>query len=124
MSTSSIFKLFILSTALFLQSCDLLYPSKKLIGQWECVSWTVEGKPGTYDIGHTNFNFKELDLYEATISGNKEKGAFYVEGDKLLTTAENSVQIATQIEKVTQDTLILNLNRSGTAEQMIFLHKK
>jgi hypothetical protein len=114
----------IFSLALWIQSCDLMYPSKKLIGAWDCVAWTIEGKPGTYDIARTNFKFKELDLYEATISGHQEKGAFYVEGDKLLTTAEGAEQVVTQIAKISVDTLILNLNRSGVAEQMVFVRKK
>lgn len=124
MAHASIPRLLIFSIALWLQSCDLLYPSKKLIGTWDCVAWTIEGKPGTYDIARTNFKFKELDLYEATISGHQEKGAFYVEGDKLLTTAEGAEQVVTQIAKISVDTLILNLNRSGVAEQMVFVRKK
>lgn len=115
------FHLLLFSVLLFFTACDLIYPSRKLLGKWQCVSWTVGGNAGNYNIQQTQFNFKDNDLYEATINGHAEKGSFYVEGEKLMTTADGSMQIVTMIEKVTPDSLVLNMNREGVAEQMTFL---
>lgn len=111
------------SLCMLLAACQWLYPSAKLLGEWQCVSWTVGGNPGSYNLAQTHFTFKDNDLYEANISGHAEKGSFYVEGDKLMTTADGSAQIITLIEKVTQDSLVLQMNREGVMEQMTLIKK-
>ena len=116
-----LFSIFLITCiSIFFSSCDLLYPSKKVLGKWNCVSWTVAEQPSKYNIEATSMEFKDNDFYEATITGVFEKGTFYVEGDKLLTTAENEMQIITHIDKITKDSLVLSMNRGGTMEQIVF----
>ncbi len=108
---------------IFLCSCDFLNPSKKLYGEWQCVSWTSEGKQTDYDVAHTFFNFKDNDTYTGSIDNGPQKGSFYVEDGYLYTTADGDSRIMTKIEKIVPDTLHLSLNRSGTIEEMIFIKK-
>ncbi|MBC8045889.1 MAG: hypothetical protein H7Y00_03790, partial [Fimbriimonadaceae bacterium] len=87
----------------FTISCSSIDQTKPLQGNWQCVSWTIENNPSGYDIANTNFHFKANELYEATISGHKEKGTYYKQDDKLYTTAEGDVKIITLIKKITPD---------------------
>jgi Lipocalin-like domain len=116
----------VFSSLLFIaiiSSCVSVDQTKSLQGNWQCVSWTVENNVSGYDIAHTNFNFKENEYYEANISGHPEKGTYYKQDDKLYTTADGSVKIMTLIKKITPDTLILSMNRTGTIEEMILVKK-
>ncbi|MEZ5013191.1 MAG: lipocalin family protein [Chitinophagales bacterium] len=111
--------LFFLSALLF--SCAVKNNDTLIIGNWQCVQWTAEGTDAGYDIAHTQFHFKQNELYEAVITGRAEIGTWYREGSKLYTTAEGSAKIMTNIITSTQDSLVLGMNRGGINEQMVLL---
>lgn len=107
----------------FAFSCSAIDQTKPLQGSWQCVAWTVEDGTSPYDIEHTSFLFKKNEYYEAVISGHAEKGTFYRQEDKLYTTADGNAKVMTLIKKMTPDTLILGMNRSGIMEEMVLVKK-
>ncbi len=101
-----------------LNSCSAIDKTKPVQGIWQCVSWTAGGVNAGYDITHTRFHFMENEKYEATITGQDEKGSYYIQDGKLYTTADGAARIMTVIEKLHGDTLIISMNRGGTMEEM------
>lgn len=107
--------------AYVLHSCSAINKTKPIQGNWQCVSWTAMGQNAGYDIEHTSFHFMENERYEAVITGQPEKGTYYIEDGKLYTTAEGSAKIMTVIEKLEGDSLIISMNRGGIMEEMLLL---
>ena len=104
---------------LFLAGCaaDKGY-QQALIGNWQGVAWTVEGRQGP-DASVVKFAFEELG-YRATLGSKEEKGSFRVEGDKLYTRAEGQQEIMVKIVRLSTDTLEFEMNRGGTKENLVF----
>lgn len=91
----------------------------KLIGQWNGESWYIEDRLKTYDMSRIYFKFQEGNRYEARLGDSFEKGTYRVYGEKLYTQDGAAAQIVTKIEKLTADSLIINMNRGGQREQLI-----
>lgn len=101
-------------------SCKDLEQKKLVVGEWQCIAWTVQGQP-SMNSQNVKFNFKEDGHYEYQNQGLNEKGIYSVQGGKLYSTPENALEIAVDIVKLNQDTFIFDMSRSGTPEQMTLI---
>jgi hypothetical protein len=106
-----------------LASCSSSENSKLIIGTWHGVSWLIDGKPSNLKVESTAFSFNDKGEYTYEYAGSKEKGKYKVENDMLFTTPANQQEIMVKITKLTKDTLVFNMNRSGQTETLTLLRK-
>lgn len=103
---------------LFLMSCNPYAEyGTKIVGKWNGVKWATSSE--SVDLSTTQFNFMKNGQYTSNFVGNKEKGIYRVEWDRLYTHNEGDDEIVVQIQSITSDTLKIGMNRSGTLETLI-----
>lgn len=68
-----------------------------------------------------SFNFALDSTYTYKGGNHTEKGTYLISGNKLITQAEGDLEKQVEIEKVTSDTLLLNMNDAGTAMKMLLV---
>ncbi len=109
---------------LLLQSCGNTENNKMIIGSWAGSEWMVDGKPSGHNAAETYFTFNEKDEYSFEYAGNKEKGSYKIENNMLFTTPSGEREMMVKITKLTKDSLVFDMNRSGQAETLILLRKQ
>lgn len=117
-------KICIFVFALFLiSSCANYENNKMIVGNWQGVEWLVNGNPSNYDGQKASFNFTDKGTYSFLYEVNKEEGTYKVENNMLFTKPTNEQEIMVKIVKLTTDTLIFDMNRSGQAEKLVLIRK-
>lgn len=97
--------------------------SPLLYGKWQGASWTVSGQESGRDAAAVQFEFVADGSYSAVYGGQQEKGSFRLSGDKLYTTGENKIEKMVRLSKIAADTLVMDMNRVGTAEVLVLVKK-
>ncbi len=95
-----------------------------LIGNWQGVSWKVNGKESDRGAEAVTFSFSADKTYSTAYESEFEKGTFRLAGDKLYTTGENKIEKMVKLSTITSDTIAMDMNRAGIAEQIILVKKK
>ena len=90
-----------------------------LFGKWQATSWKVNGKESGRDYKSVNFEFKADDTYSTAFDSQTEKGTYRLSGDKLYTTGENKIEKMVKLSTFTADTIVMDMNRAGTSEELI-----
>lgn len=116
-------QLFSILIILCLQSCSFEDKEKTelILGTWHGSEWYIEGELHTYDMRRINFEFSPGNIYKAQLGDSQERGTFRIYGNKLYTQDGAAAQIMTNVEKLTSDSLVINMNRGGQREQLILL---
>src|SRR4051812_1221992 len=104
--------------ALIIISCNSPEENKLIIGNWTGAAWLVEGAASNRDAQDTHFNFDDQGKYIYEYGGRKEEGTYKVENDMLFTKPNGGLEIMVKINKLTKDTLIFDMSRSGIAESL------
>ena len=99
-------------------SCANTENNKKIIGKWAGTEWLVNNAPSNLDASKASFNFDDKGNYSFNYAGTKEEGTYKVENDMLFTKPTNQQEIMVKIFKLTTDSLIFDMNRSGQAERL------
>ena len=97
---------------------------KRILGQWEGADWLIEGKSAIDDPTLVQFEFVEGNVYKAQFGSQEEVGTFRMADTKLYTTAKGQLEKMTNFTKITQDTLIMDMNRGGREETLILIRKQ
>jgi len=109
---------------LLLASCSSNSVNNKLIiGNWVGAAWTVDGQEKNIDAQTARFSFDDKGNYTLQLLENKEEGTYKVENDMLFTTPAKQQEIMVKITKLTKDSLVFDMNRSGQAESLTLLRK-
>ncbi|MCC6462204.1 MAG: lipocalin family protein, partial [Saprospiraceae bacterium] len=93
-------------------------------GQWQGVSWKVQGEESGRDFGAVRFEFKADDTYSAAFGNQLEKGTFRLSGDKLYTTGENKIEKMVKLTTLSADTLVMDMNRVGVSEALVLAKRR
>ena len=119
-------KLFLLTILLGFLFANCKQDDKKplLIGNWQGVSWKVNGKESGRAYETVRFTFNADDSYNTSFDTQSEKGIFRLSGDKLYTTGENKIEKMVKLSSLTADTIVMNMNRAGESEVLILAKKK
>ena len=118
-------KFFILFAGLIcFSSCANKENNKNIIGNWTGNEWLVNGSPSNRNVAETHFTFDDKGNYTYTYSGTEEKGTYKVENDMLFTKPGDQQEIMVKIKKLSTDTLIFDMNRSGQTELLTLLRDK
>jgi hypothetical protein len=109
---------------LFIFACEDIKRGKLIVGNWGGAEWLVDGKPSTQDPKTTSFTFTDKGDYTYQNGGSVEKGTFKVSEGKLFTTPTGEQEMAVEIEKLTNDSLVFDMNRGGQLEVLTLIRKK
>ena len=107
-----------------LNACELSKNPQLIIGKWQGAEWLVNGRPSANEATATQFTFTDKGEYSYTNSGSIEKGTYKIDHDQLFTTPANETEIMVKILKLTSDSLVFYMNRSGQAETLTLLKVK
>ncbi len=110
-------------TILLLISCTDTRNNQLIIGKWKGARWESNGKTLTMNVATTFFNFDEKGAYSFENNGNVEAGTYKVENDNLFTKPKGQQEMMVKITKLTGDSLVFDMNRSGMAETLTLLKK-
>ena len=94
-----------------------------LVGKWQAIGWIVDGQEAKRDISSVNFEFNTDGKYSANWGQQGEKGTFDVKGDKLYTTGEGQIKKMVKFTINNMDTIVMDMNRVGTEEQLILVRQ-
>lgn len=112
-----------LAVLLFLFACGDSKYKQLIIGNWAGSEWLINGKSAGAGAESTGFSFTDKGEYTFENDGNIQKGTYKVEKDKLYTTPLNQQEIMVRIAKLTQDSLVFDMNRGGQSETLTLLRK-
>src|SRR4030095_2364722 len=104
-------------------ACKNETDNKLLIGHWTGIEWLVEGQPSSHTPEAAVFTFDDQGNYTFTYNDDVEKGTYYTNNNQLFTTPEGGIKMMVKIPKLTQDTLIFDMNRGGQAERLTLVRK-
>ena len=110
--------LVILFISNIISSCMHSENKALLVGDWKGAEWLVGGNPSEYDAKKVSFHFGNDGGYNSDFGGDIEKGTYILRDDKLFTTPDGQLEIMVLISKLTKDSLVFNMNRSGRAETL------
>jgi len=85
-------------------------------GTWNGVSWEISGMEQMDENSEMVFVFNEDSTYTAGTGSQMEKGVYLYKNEKLYTTAEGKIEKMVEVKLPSSDTIIMNMNRVGTAE--------
>lgn len=112
-----------LAVLVFLFACGENKNKQLIIGNWAGAEWLIDGKSAGTGATSTAFSFTDKGEYTFENDGNVQKGTYKVEKDKLYTTPLNQQEIMVRIAKLTQDSLVFDMNRGGQSETLTLLRK-
>lgn len=101
-----------------ISACQHAIDKKMLLGEWKGAQWLIEGQTADYDATSTFFSFQDDGTYTYRYTDMEEKGKYFVSRDELITTPDGGIKMMVRIEKLTSDSLVMNMNRGGTAETL------
>jgi hypothetical protein len=124
MKSISIFFSLFLSGLFLLSACGEEQKELPIQGDWQGVSWSVNGKESARDASSVSFSFSRADnTYRAALGSQVEKGRYRLSGEKLYTTAEGKAEKMVQIALPSPDTLLMQMNRQGDLEELILVKR-
>lgn len=110
-------------TLLLLGSCADTKNNKIIIGSWHGTQWVADGKPLNRNVETTYFTFTDKGTYTFENNGTTEAGTYKVEINNLFTTAKDKQEIMVKIVKLTNDSLVFDMNNGGQAETLTLVKK-
>lgn len=114
--------LFSFSLLFLLASCNTYLNTEYIIGNWKTSQWI---RLDTYESVKAKmaFNFDENGTYLVDYGAQKENGTYWFAGEFLHTLEEGQSEKSVRIAKLTMDSLVIDMNRSGVMERVILLKR-
>ncbi len=112
-----------LVAVIFITSCIHSANKSLLVGEWRGTEWLANGLPSGNDASKVYFKFSGDGGYVSDFGGDIEKGTYILRENKLYTTPDEQLEIMVEIGKLTKDSLVFYMNRSGQAETLTLLRK-
>ena len=110
---------------LSLSACTILVTDNKMIfGKWTGIEWLIEDSPSNYDPASAAFTFMENGEYSYQYAGHVEIGKFTLANNELFTTPEGGIKMMVKVIKLTNDTLVFDMNRGGQPERLTLVKKQ
>ena len=109
------------SIGTLLCSCADTTNNKMILGNWRGTEWLIDGRPSHLRASETRFTFDSTGKYTYEYAGNVETGKYKVENDMLFTTPKGEKEIMVKIRKLTADSLLFDMNRSGQSETLVLV---
>ena len=97
------------------------FDEKLLQGQWQGAQWIVEGQSDQIDASTAVFTFEPDGKY--TYNDAVESGTYFMSNNELFTTPAGGIKMMVKVQKLTQDSLVFNMNRGGQSETLTLIRK-
>lgn len=94
-----------------------------LSGDWRGVAWTINGAPSSKTPRSAILRFSDDGQYLGDLGSKPERGHFVVSDNELKFTKADNTKFTSVIERLNQDTLVLNLSHRGNPEQITFVRR-
>lgn len=109
---------FLVIFAVTFLSCIEDVNKKLIIGEWLGLSWSVAEGGDYNERDHEGFSFifNGDGTYSATFGNSDESGTYWVEREKLYTTAQGKTQKMVKILTINEEMMTIQMNRGGTLE--------
>lgn len=108
--------------ALFIIAChnESPYQEQELLGDWKAVEWMdiTSNQPINAKV---SFHFEANNRYVGNYGNTSEKGRYWIAGDNLHTVEDGKAEKKVRIKKLANDSLVFEMNRVGTIEEMILV---
>ena len=95
-----------------------------IVGNWNAVEWKVDGQPDGHNTADTHFSFDAKGNYNYQYGELKEAGTYKVENNMLFTRKPKETEMMVKIVKLTADSLVFDMSRSGQQETLTLLRAK
>ena len=122
MKNNSLILLSFLLLAL-IASCTGKFDEKLIHGEWVGAEWLVAGQTANYDASSALFTFDDKGKYSFSYAGSGESGKYFISNNELFTTPDGGIKMMVKIDKLTADSLVMEMNRGGTSETLTLLKK-
>ncbi len=110
----------IFAAVIFASCASSPFNEDQLKGDWEMVEWK-NVTDGQIRSGDVSFTFSDEQRYSAKLNGSEEVGKYWIAADNLHTVEDGKAEKKVKIIQLVQDTLIFEMNRMGTIEQMVLI---
>lgn len=107
-------------TLMLLQGCNSLHDEALLHGQWKTQMWMVLST-GQEIPNKMDFTFNPDGKYVVDYGSQDENGTYYIAGEFLHTKETDAAEKSVKIKLLTTDSLIFEMNRAGSLEQVLLL---
>ena len=104
-----------------LSSCKQNPAYQLIAGHWKAADWIIEGASTSAE--NVQFEFRSDKTYHAVLGQSEEEGTFRIESEYLFTKTGDQLEIMVNIEKLTADSMVLGMNRSGQRETLILVRE-
>ena len=99
------------------------FDEKLLQGQWQGAQWIVEGRSDQIDASTAVFTFGPDDKYTYAYNDAVESGTYFMSNNELFTNPSGGIKMMVKVQKLTQDSLVFNMNRGGQSETLTLIRK-
>ena len=106
----------IIIICVFLFTCTTSIKHEKIVGEWECISWTNKESKTDKCKDNVYFRFSEDKTYYSKIGNVQDSGKCEIINDILYVSPIGKMEIAVQINKINSDTLEFLMNQGGVEE--------
>lgn len=99
------------------------FDEKLLQGRWQGAQWIVEGQSDQIDASTAVFTFEPDGKYTYAYNDAVESGTYFMSNNELFTTPSGGIKMMVKVQKLTQDSLVFNMNRGGQSETLTLIRK-
>lgn len=111
-----------ISLVIGLLACNSLHNIELLHGSWVVADWRRVGTNITIS-QRMDFDFNADKTYSIDYGSEKEVGSYYLAGEFLHTKEKGGIEKSVLIKSLSADSLVINMNRSGSLEEIILTKK-
>ncbi len=83
----------------------------------------MNGQPSRHNAEAVKFTFDDKDHYTYDFSELKEAGTYKIDHNRLYTQAKGQKEIMVKIAKLTKDSLVFDMGRSGLGETLFLIRE-
>lgn len=98
--------------------CTSDFEQSKMVGQWKVTTW-VKTKDNTQINAQMDMTFNQDGTYQIDYGEEKERGKYWLSGEFLHTVEEGQSEKKVKIELLQNDSLKIQMNRSGSLESVL-----
>ena len=94
-----------------------------VVGNWDTAEWYVKNDNAPIS-QKMNFEFDSTGRYKVDYGSVIEEGDYRVQYSTLYTKEDGQTEKSVVINKLTQDSLVMEMNRAGRAEIIVLVRQK
>ena len=114
---------FAICFVLFSFACNDSENKKLILGHWTGIEWLDNSGNAGYNAADAAFTFGEDGRYTFSYQNTQEKGDYFISNSQLYTTPDGGIKMMVRVTRLTQDTMVFEMNRGGQPERLTLVRK-